>query len=893
MRTFGRILLILTVAMLASAVAVYLYFTANWKRWLQEAMKENLRAQVEVEHINIDSWYPILNISLNKIHIIGSEPPFVNDTLLQTPRLTLGFDLYGALFQRRFALQSFQMEGGSIYLHAIDSLTNWDIIKTDPSQADTKASSEPSKFSLHVHQVTLKDIQLQYVDEAADMQVRAAPVTINGQGDYRGDSLVMDLQGTIGALTYRLENIPYLSNAHITYSGEISYHLPSSTFRFPRQHITINALALQADGFITLAEDTMPMYIALRSDGADLKSMLSLIPTIYQNNYQGLKARGTATFYLVMEGIYADNHFPNIQLATQIRQGWVTYPDLPHPVEDLQLNIAIQNEGHTTEQWAINMPQLTFQMQGDPFAATFLMNREHFQFSTKGTLHLEGWKDILQLDSIFPILEGTITSQLEGNATIQAIQNEQWEQIHWKGSLKGQNITWRQANYDIRWEIPHLSLKAAPQYFQISNAKIKWGTSDLLINGLIKNPMAYVLDKAPLQGTFSAQSTHLDLNPLITDGPETSAPAASNESAAISAPRLPDNLDLVFQMNAEQIRYEDWNIENFNGTMIVRNGRLRLDGIQAQWLGGQMDLNGQYQYGPNDPRPHIQWQLSGRKFAISQLGNALAVTQRFAPILQYMHGTLQLDASIESDLDPSLSTQLPTLQSQGRLMIPDATLEGFPLWQKVARILQRPDLEKARLQQVHLAYTIQDGIAEVKPIRFKINRYPAMFYGTYRLDDQMDFTLEMQVPASEAKALIRKFISGVDPDILGNQSLTIVARIRGTSQQPTITPSIKETRDLKQRLIRSGKEFIRRQKQQAQQRLESEKQKAKEALRQKKEKAKQKAQEELKRRQRQAEEKARQEVEQRKKELEQKAKQEAEKAKQKAKDALKKLLKKP
>ncbi len=897
MRKLGKFLLIGLVVVAALAAAVYFYFSANWKRWLREAMESNLRADVHVQAIDIDSWYPVLRISLRHLEVVGREAPFAGDTLLRTPRLTLGFDLYEALFHRRYELRTLELEGGRIFLHAVDSQANWDIVKeSSDSEAAESPTDEASDFSMRMHRLVLEGVTFHYLDEDGNMEVAAAPVNIQGDGAFEGDSLAMKLEGTIGALTYRLDDIAYLSRVRVTYAGGISYHLPSATFRFPHQQISLNALPLRADGYVTLADDAMPMRLELQTDHADLKKLLSLIPTVYRHDYADLQARGTATFHLAMDGTYSETQFPHTQISMAIRDGWFTYPDLPHPMEHLQLDVTVQNEGPTLDQWAVDMPRLAFQMQGDPFAASLRLKEEQFAFSADGTLHLESWQSLFRLDSLFPVLRGTLTSQLEGKASLHAIENEQWEEIQWKGTLRGSGIAVRTADDPITWEIPKAELAAAPQYFRVSDTRIRWDRSEVRLHGLIENPLAYVLGKGPLKGTLSAESPYLDLNPFLTESE--AAPQENAPDTTFSAPRLPEDVDLTFQMQADRIHYQDWDIDDFRGTVLIREGRLRLDGVRGQWLGGTMTLNGGYRYGPQDTAPATHWQLSGRNFDIPRLGGAFQVTQRLAPILRYMQGTLQLDAAVKTELDPTtLSARLPTLQSEGRLMIPNAMLEGFPLWQKVAQTLQRPDLEKVRLQQIHLAYTITDGTAEVKPILFKINHYPAMFYGTYRLDDQMDFTLEMQVPASEVKTLIGRLVAGVNLDILGDEPITVVARIQGTSQQPSIKPSIKELGNLKERLLQKGQQFLDQKKQQVRQRLEEEKKKAEEELRRKKEEAERKAREELERRRREAEQKARQEAERRKRELEQKAKEEAEKAKekakQKAKDAFNKLLKKP
>ncbi len=872
-----KIVLLIGVVLAALALGTALYFASIWKTWVREQLDERLRAEVTLADVDVSSWYPTLELTLEAPVVVGIEAPFVGDTLFAAESVTLGFDLKKALFERRYELQTLAVRRGGVFLHSIGEQANWDIVKTDGTVEETAADEDKAAFSLRMEGLAFEDVSVRYLDETGRMEAVVEHVQLTGGGRYAGDSLVMRLKGVLPALTYRMDGIAYLSRARVDYEGALAYHLNNATFRFPNQRIRLNALPLTADGAVVLGDTTIGIDLDLRAADADLKKLLSLVPTIYRKDYRSLQASGTAAFRFVMHGTYSERLFPHTRIEARIRNGRMAYPDLPDPVEALNLRLSANNEGPTTERWAIDIPQLAFRMKGDPFSLKLRMKDDRFATSAHGVLHIESWKELLQLDSLFPVLQGTLTANLDGAAALADIDNERWDRIRWEGALQAQALKVQQAGDPIVWEVPTAVLRASPQWFEMSQTTVRWGRSTLHLQGHIENPVGYVMDKAPLKGHLQATSPYLNLNPFITETADEQAAAASDGATdtAFTAPRLPDDLDLTFSMQARQLVYQDWTMDDFTGTVTLREGTLSVSPVQVRWLKGRLTLNGHYRYGDGDARPTTEWQWAGQHVELAALGNAFEVTRRFAPILRYLKGFVNTDARIQLAMDDHLNVQLPTVQSAGRLVIPQAVLEGFPLWKQVARTIQRPDLQRATLQKVHLAYTITDGKAEVKPFQFQINHYPATAYGTYALDGQMDFTVEMQVPAAEVKQLVRKVLPAVNLDILGNEPLTLVTHIKGTADKPRITPSIKEVSTLKDRLRQKGQDFIDQQKQQAQQRLEEEKRKAEEELRKKREELERKAREEAERKKKELEEQARRKLEEEKRKAKEKAKKKA------------------
>ena len=68
-----------------------------------------------------------------------------------------------------------------------------------------------------------------------------------------------------------------------------------------------------------------------------MKSVLSLIPGAYEEYLEGINATGEINFDGIVKGVFNDSSMPQIKTNLTIDDGKVTYPDLPQPLENIQL----------------------------------------------------------------------------------------------------------------------------------------------------------------------------------------------------------------------------------------------------------------------------------------------------------------------------------------------------------------------------------------------------------------------------------------------------------------------------------------------------------------------------------------------------------------------------
>lgn len=116
------------------------------------------------------------------------------------------------------------------------------------------------------------------------------------------ESTSIDCHMTTQNIDFISGAVPYLKNAEFEMDMKVLADLVNNKFTFDENKLRLNAIELNLDGWIALLENDMDMDIRLNSPKIEFKDILSLIPGIYQNNFESLTAKGALDFKAAAKG---------------------------------------------------------------------------------------------------------------------------------------------------------------------------------------------------------------------------------------------------------------------------------------------------------------------------------------------------------------------------------------------------------------------------------------------------------------------------------------------------------------------------------------------------------------------------------------------------------------
>ncbi|MEM6299685.1 MAG: AsmA-like C-terminal region-containing protein, partial [Bacteroidota bacterium] len=252
-----------------------------------------------------------------------------------------------------------------------------------------------------------------------------------------------------------------------------------------------------------------------------------------------------------------------------------------------------------------------------------------------------------------------------------------------------------------------------------------------------------------------------------------------------TATQLPQDVDFRFDAKINELLYDDLVLENFAGMVLVRDGVLRMEGLQFQTLGGLFQTEGTYD--PRNPqKPTFDFGLDMIGVDIPKSFQAFTPVQGFLPLAKALVGNFSSKIQLTGDLTQDLTPRLETLSGLGNLRVKDAAL-GAEKPKFVAGLASftglGSKLEGSKLEDVFLKTKFENGTMNIDPTEFKLAGYPAKLSGSTRFDGLLDLNIDIKLPKQEVAGKLNSWF-GVGGDAIKDETVDLHLKVTGTHDSP-------------------------------------------------------------------------------------------------------------
>ncbi|TXF88623.1 hypothetical protein FUA23_14245 [Neolewinella aurantiaca] len=292
-----------------------------------------------------------------------------------------------------------------------------------------------------------------------------------------------------------------------------------------------------------------------------------------------------------------------------------------------------------------------------------------------------------------------------------------------------------------------------PNRMEISTAAGTLGSSSFTANGTIKDLFDYTFGEGILSGDLSVRSGFIDLADFMTEeDPAPAAAEATTESSAVVP--IPQNINLNVNVNADRVRYDNMNIDQMAGKLVMQGGQAVLEDGSAALLGGRMKFAGAYDTSePGDPGFRFHYDMESLDFgqAFSTLNSFAAL----APIGKFLQGQFSTDLVLEGKLGQDLFPKLNTIDAKGLFETAEAKLAGFTPARKIGQALNVEELKSSpTFKNMVTFFQIQKGHVSIEPFNFSVAGIPLQVQGTHGLEQDMDYNIRAAIPRTMIKGNI-------------------------------------------------------------------------------------------------------------------------------------------
>ena len=703
----------------------------------------NIQAKLNFEsyELSLVKSFPDLQLSVGDLSIVGLEV-FENDTLFYTEQISINLPLK-SLWQDRLIINEIKLL--NVLFNALvrkDGMANWDIMV----EAETKDTVEVEQpFTFQINRFSIDDLTFLYTDDESDIQSRVMDIDLLFEGMMSERGIIKSM-ASVASIDFEYEGVRFMEKAHGELSANIESDSNLSKFTIRENKLHLNELDFDLSGDFAFIDTNIVVNVDFISESSDFKGFLSMIPMIYQTEFDKIKTEGNYKITGFAKGIYNDFDFPEIGLNINVNKAWFKYPDLKGKIDNIAMALEIRTGN--TDNTFYNIKHLHLDFDENPIDMRLLVHSTdtdpYFDGAVKGKL------DLGKLKSFIPLKEQQISGIVQADVVLKgsqsSLEKEQYEKFVATGNIQLDNIKYEDNIYVHPTEIKNASILVSPAFIDIKNASILHGRSDVQLNGRLDDFLAYYLKDEEIKANFKFESSFLNLDELFITKEEKKQIA--KDSTASRPFEIPKNIDCKLQTTISELLYDKMTIRNINGDLRIVNGQARMDHLRMEMLGGKIDMSGTYT-SVSEKDPLIDLDLNIDRFDFGQTFESFNTIQAIAPISKNFKGDFSMKLKLEGALTQEMKPSLQTFNGLGTFETKKLVIEKSDLFNKMGQLLKSNLFESPTLSKVYAQVDIVNGNFVIKPFDTNIGQTSLNIGGQQGLDKSLNYQFKFKVPSSE------------------------------------------------------------------------------------------------------------------------------------------------
>jgi len=797
---FKKILKIVVISLLVLigvAFAVPYLFKSQIVAKVKKEINANLNAKVDFKDVNISFFrhFPKVAIGLDDLYITGNGV-FAADTLITAKQIDAAVNIMSVIKGSDMTIYSVTVESPRI--HAIvnkDSLANWDIVKPDTVTA-TAGAEKPFKMELQRYEIN--NAYISYKDETSAIGTEIFNLNHSGSGDFTSDLFTLKTSTSAENVNVSYGGVSYLAHAKAAADADIEVDNKNNVYRFNTDKITVNDLQLATKGSVKdLLEKGYDMDITFKAPSTAFKNLLSLVPAVYQHDFDKIKTNGTAVFSGFVKGIYNETSIPAYHVDLAVKDGLFQYPDLPKPLQNINIKAVVDNPDGITDNTVVNIEKAHIELDGEPFDIRLLVKHPitdmFVDAAAKGKLDLGKTAQLVKLEAGTKI-SGLLNADLFVKGNVKAIEQQKLDQFTAGGTLNLSNFLYIAKDYPTGVKINNLQTSFTPSKVDIPTISGQYLGSNFNGTGQINNLLNYMLQSKPLSAILTVNADNINLN----DWMGTSTDTTVKGPAAAPFP-VPANLNVLVNAKVDKVHYDRLDITNLTGSLKVNDETVTMADVKGNALDGNIMVNGTYSTKASKVKPDISLMYNVDKVDVQKTFNAFNTVQALMPIGKFMAGKLTSQLTMNGKLGENMMPDLRSLNGNGNLLLIEGFLSKFAPLEKIATTLNVQALEQISVKDLKNYFEFSNGQVLVKPFPLKIKDIDMEIGGLQGFDQSIDYVINMKLPRAlmgeKGNQLVNNLVSQVNSKGLPLKVSDIInlnLKLGGFITKPTVKTDLKQ-----------------------------------------------------------------------------------------------------
>lgn len=365
------------IVLIAAAFILPVVFKDDIKAAIDKELAKSINADVVYEaddfSLTLFKNFPNITAEIRNIGVINREP-FAGEILFAAEDVQVEVNLKDVLFGDQLRLKGLTLIRPIINISVLaDGRANYDI--TIPS-VDTVTTDEGSgDFSFGIDHWSVVEGDIKYDDKSLPMILELKGVNHTGSGDFTQSEFDLVTKTTADTLNVNYDGVEYLSKKHADLDLTLSISEDYTKYTFRENATKLNDFAMSFDGWFKMNEHDYAMDISFKSPENTFKSLLSLVPGMYSESFNSIETSGDLSFNGFVKGTYSDTQMPAFNVDLKVINAMFKYPDLPTPINNINLDVLVDNKDGIIDNTVIDMKKLHLDFGSNPVDARALISK--------------------------------------------------------------------------------------------------------------------------------------------------------------------------------------------------------------------------------------------------------------------------------------------------------------------------------------------------------------------------------------------------------------------------------------------------------------------------------------------------------------------------------------
>jgi hypothetical protein len=775
LRITGIIVLIIVLAVLLIPFA--------FKGKISEAVlsKANQNVNAEISYgsfrLSLIKSFPDFNASFNDVAVVGIDD-FEGDTLLAFKNLSAQIDVRSVFSGDGMLVKSLHIDKALLQLIQNDSgNVNWSLSKAGATETKEKNENNKEPLKLQLSEIVITDFDFIYSSKKYNYLFSTLNIDGNLSGDVEGMNALFDVEATTPSINFNYDSVRYISNGELNLSTQLDANLENYEFVFRSGKTGINGMPVDIDGGFSMPGDSMLFDIDFKVPEIDILQVLSLIPDAFQKYMKGIEATGNVEFGGKVKGVYYEDIYPGMDIGLNVNNATIKYPGLPDKLDLQRLIARVAKPEGDFDLLTLGVEKMDMTLADNPFSmqAVFgtLMSDPFIDVDLNGTI------DLGSLSKVIPLGDTKITGILKADAQMtgnySSLEKNDFASFVSSGMIDLDNFFIQNSSVPQGVRLSHASVELSDQDVTMHNLTGAIGQSDFKAEGKLSNVVTWLFGDDELYGNMNLNSELLNLNEFMANYTPDKQPgeedyvktdSISQDSIPLT---LPDKMNLVFDADVNHLLYDQMDITDFKGKLVLHDQQLDLQGLSMNLIGGSMTMNGVVVAdGRQNPDLTASLDISG--FDLPTAYQQLGIVQKYMPFAAKSQGQFSTDIKLQAPLSSEMKTILSDVTASGSFSTNDVKLLNTRLFSKLDKVVQTNKFRNVEVDNFTTSYSIENGNLNVAPLSTRIAGQAVQLSGAYNLGGTLDFRVDARV----------------DKDVLSSDIQNVIAYIPGHQKVKTI-----------------------------------------------------------------------------------------------------------